>query len=77
MFGMNHQQTRLDGWYVLNRADVYNCMHQHACIEVFNKLITSSAIERTIIIAVLALFSAHVAITKIHVGLCSALPPRS
>ena len=49
-------------------------MHRHACIEVCNTLITSNAVEITIIITIPVLLSTHVVIIKIHACLCSALP---
>ena len=49
-------------------------MHRHACIEVYNAPITSTAVKIIIIIAIPVLLYTSVVIIEIHACLCSALP---
>ena len=52
---MNDQWARVPAGFFLNVADIWTRMHQHACIEVYNAPMTSTAVKITIIIAISAM----------------------
>ena len=74
---MDHQWARVPAGFFLHVADILTRMHRHACIEVYNAPMTSTAVKITIIIAILVLLYTYVVIIEIHACLCSKLLPWS
>jgi hypothetical protein len=74
---MDHQWARVPAGFFLHVADILTRMHRHACIEVYNAPMTSTAVKITIIIVILVLLYTNVVIIEIHACLCSKLLPWS
>ena len=74
---MDHQWARVPAGFFLNVADIWTRMHRHACIEVYNAPMTSTAVKITIIIVISVLLYTNVVIIEIHACLYSKLLPWS
>ena len=73
--GSHHHWARVPAGFFLHVADILTRMHRHACIEVYNAPMTSTAVKITIIIAISVLLYTNVVTIEIHACLCSKLLP--